>query len=718
MILSIGMIVKNEEKYLEKCLEALKPILDSVESELIIADTGSTDKTFEIAEKYTDNVYRFEWTNDFSAARNSTLERARGEWYMFIDADEIFRDCSELIRFFNSGEYKKYYTASFVVRSYTVVSNGEIDRNYFSDFSALRLTVRKEGIYFENPIHEQLSMYIRPVKTLNVIADHYGYLFFNEEDRIKKSERNLKPLLDELEALNGKEPTDNYLIYKQIADAYSLVNNKEKEREYIDLGLKSISHDNLRIAAYYTKKAVLLYFDDKNYEEVIELCNDFFNKETNPSRKSRLISDITMYAYKGRAEYRLEKYREAVSDFCDFFELYEDHKNNRLNADDAFFDTLYVMESDVLDIYNMFLKSCISERRYSLANKYLKSFDIREAVKDNNYGDYVNNYIRYAVSVMKNSSFNNLSCVLNQLDGDRKNLLLSEARRSVFGADEEKRENILKNLEAVARSSPAAEKTALIFRGYIEGNNIDKALINNFIKKYGTSSNEDIMCVLMEKDMDISVFVNAEDYDPKETAYSIFKIHDKPLELFENYNVDNISEKGLEKAAETYKYAMMKATDYSSPISQMLIRQGILKKTDISGLLKKYASIGYRYLNESKEKNTPWEIKAADLAYKIVRAREEEDYDRCLEELHIIIMLYPEFNNILNDYREKIKNERTPPLSEFEQMAIQVKHNIRNMIKSGNYADAMEVLREYQSLCPNDGEAEIIRSELNGLINK
>lgn len=59
MVLSIGMIVKNEEKYLERCLTALKPTLENVDSELIIADTGSTDNTVEIAKRFTDKVYYF-----------------------------------------------------------------------------------------------------------------------------------------------------------------------------------------------------------------------------------------------------------------------------------------------------------------------------------------------------------------------------------------------------------------------------------------------------------------------------------------------------------------------------------------------------------------------------------------------------------------------------------------------------------------------------------
>ena len=63
IILSIGMIVKNEEKYLENCLSALKRFMDQISCELIIVDTGSTDRSKEIALKYTDKVYDFEWIN-------------------------------------------------------------------------------------------------------------------------------------------------------------------------------------------------------------------------------------------------------------------------------------------------------------------------------------------------------------------------------------------------------------------------------------------------------------------------------------------------------------------------------------------------------------------------------------------------------------------------------------------------------------------------------
>ena len=113
IMLTIGMIVKNEEKVLRRCLTSLQPLMNEIRCELIIADTGSTDSTVEIAKEFTSNVFHFEWIDDFAAARNSTLEKAKGKWFMFLDADEYLDDdISEILHFFKSPELyngKKLY---------------------------------------------------------------------------------------------------------------------------------------------------------------------------------------------------------------------------------------------------------------------------------------------------------------------------------------------------------------------------------------------------------------------------------------------------------------------------------------------------------------------------------------------------------------------------------------------------------------------------------
>ena len=83
--ISVCMIVKNEERVLERCLDSLRGLMD----ELIIVDTGSADRTKEIAARYTDKIYDFAWVGDFSAARNFAFSKASCEYIYSADADEV-----------------------------------------------------------------------------------------------------------------------------------------------------------------------------------------------------------------------------------------------------------------------------------------------------------------------------------------------------------------------------------------------------------------------------------------------------------------------------------------------------------------------------------------------------------------------------------------------------------------------------------------------------
>ncbi|MFZ1025150.1 MAG: tetratricopeptide repeat protein [Limnoraphis robusta] len=85
MSLSFCMIVKNEEQNLSRCLKSVKDVVD----EMVILDTGSTDRTAEIAQEWGAQVYYFEWCDDFAIARNTALKYVTGDWILVLDADEI-----------------------------------------------------------------------------------------------------------------------------------------------------------------------------------------------------------------------------------------------------------------------------------------------------------------------------------------------------------------------------------------------------------------------------------------------------------------------------------------------------------------------------------------------------------------------------------------------------------------------------------------------------
>ena len=82
--IGVSMIVRNEEELLSKCLDSIKGI-----DEIVICDTGSDDKTIEIAKRYTDKVYtEFKWNDSFCDARNFALSKSTADWVLVLDADE------------------------------------------------------------------------------------------------------------------------------------------------------------------------------------------------------------------------------------------------------------------------------------------------------------------------------------------------------------------------------------------------------------------------------------------------------------------------------------------------------------------------------------------------------------------------------------------------------------------------------------------------------
>ena len=96
---SLCMIVRDEEKVLDRCLESIRDVVD----EIIIVDTGSVDRTREIAAEFTDKIYDYEWNDDFAAARNFAFSKGTGEYLMWMDADDVF-PASEKRKFFDLKE--------------------------------------------------------------------------------------------------------------------------------------------------------------------------------------------------------------------------------------------------------------------------------------------------------------------------------------------------------------------------------------------------------------------------------------------------------------------------------------------------------------------------------------------------------------------------------------------------------------------------------------
>ena len=299
MLLSIGLIVKNEEKYLERCLQALQPIRDALECELIIADTGSTDRSVEIAKKYADQFIEIEWRDDFAWARNQGLALASGEWFLYIDADEIFVETSQLINFFKMGEYKRYGSASLVYRN---IIGGDVNKYYLMNI--VRLCRLEEGVDFKNSIHEKLLPEMQPQKALTSYVNHWGYDFTDDPAmKIRKFERNLKPLLKEYE----KHP-ESLALHMYIAREYLNQKMDDEAKFYLDEGLKFAKKNKHDILYHVLEADLMIYYSvTKQYEKGIAHIEEYLAQEG-----GKYVNTMEIYTRKAYNLAELERYQEAA----------------------------------------------------------------------------------------------------------------------------------------------------------------------------------------------------------------------------------------------------------------------------------------------------------------------------------------------------------------------------------------------------------------------
>jgi len=180
------MIVKNEEAVLERCLKSVKHFAD----EIVIVDTGSSDRTVDIAKQFTKNIFSFEWCNDFSAARNESIKHATGKWVLVLDADEFFMmDNPKQVRA-AIARLDTRSPASVVFPIYNLSSNSTSGE--FMKSSAERMFTRVPGLKYHNPIHEQLTYDGGALKyfSLDIPILHTGYIKETVEAQ-NKSARNM-----------------------------------------------------------------------------------------------------------------------------------------------------------------------------------------------------------------------------------------------------------------------------------------------------------------------------------------------------------------------------------------------------------------------------------------------------------------------------------------------------------------------------------------------
>ncbi|MEO3945170.1 glycosyltransferase family 2 protein [Gorillibacterium sp. CAU 1737] len=191
--ISLCMIVRNEERHLSRCLNSVCPHVD----EIIVVDTGSTDRTREIAASYTEQIHNYRWDDHFAEARNYAMSLATGDWLLWMDADEVLEGGKEL-RKLDEPSFERDLLLTILTLHETAVSPGQQE---MYKMEQPRLFRNRQGLSFRYRIHEMLNIedvlpqgpWNQEIRSFPMVLVHEGY----REDTTQtafKQQRNLSLL--------------------------------------------------------------------------------------------------------------------------------------------------------------------------------------------------------------------------------------------------------------------------------------------------------------------------------------------------------------------------------------------------------------------------------------------------------------------------------------------------------------------------------------------
>ncbi|SMC09308.1 tetratricopeptide repeat-containing glycosyltransferase family 2 protein [Nitratiruptor tergarcus] len=303
MKISAALIMKNEEENLPRLLKSLQGKFD----EIVVVDTGSTDRSIEIAKEYGCKVYKKKW-NGFADARNYAISKCEGKWIWHFDADfELEKD-----------EFNKFqvYIRSYKEIPYDAINiyvkNFGLDGRVLSISSQTFIHKNKPQIKWIGDIHERVD--VEEVIALPIFVNHYGYQKTNVQ--LQKAKRNLKLLESEIKNLKDKK--EIFIKYFYFMQTYAILayeddkyNEKLKKigEKFIDIFDEK--RMNNHFFSYGMTYLVEAYLKDKDYCNAIRAIN----------RALKIWNFHPDYLYK-KAEilFAAKKYDLAKKYYLKFFE--------------------------------------------------------------------------------------------------------------------------------------------------------------------------------------------------------------------------------------------------------------------------------------------------------------------------------------------------------------------------------------------------------------
>ncbi|MFC1517973.1 glycosyltransferase [Candidatus Margulisiibacteriota bacterium] len=290
--ISFCLISRNNEKTIEDTLASIKNVAD----EIIVVDTGSTDKTEAIVNKFTKNIFHFKWIDDFAAARNESIKHAKHDWIFIIDADEVLDPSSieNIKNALKTASQKK-------ITAYQCLIHNVRGEQLYSINYMVRMLRKLDDKPFVGRIHERTSPKYKIAKS-GIKIIHTGY---DPSLKLPHKEAEKREKLLELDLKDN--PEDINAIYN-LANQYLSNKNYEKSLELLD---KALAKEPNNLELLITKADLLR--EQNGFASSVSILEKLLNI------KEGQYLDLRPYFILGDVFYRQKKYAEALKLYKDVF---------------------------------------------------------------------------------------------------------------------------------------------------------------------------------------------------------------------------------------------------------------------------------------------------------------------------------------------------------------------------------------------------------------
>lgn len=675
MKLSIGMMVKNEAQNLERCLNSIKPLLEAVESELIIVDTGSEDNTVEIAKRYTDKIYYHEWNDHFGEMRNKTIAYATGEWFFVIDADEELENPQPIIDFLLMKECKEFSAGVMFVKNITT------DREIagFSTMLSPRLFRRTKKLRYEGAVHHQV-VFSGAIFNLQTCLLHYGYRADDPELMERKFLRTSRILKSELE----KEPENLYYLY-QLSVTYGMHKDFDLAIETIEraYGIFCKLHKPKRYMFVLVHRA-MMYQMTGNYKSLEKACLE-----------ALAVSEgyLDVYYYLAEAYAAQKQPEKAIENYKKYLEIVEGY-NEFTEKDGAVID--YTLANKELALSNLAVL-CKAVEDYESALAYAKQVTVKNLVQDN-----LPNIVYLFIKMGNYQQLRDYyETVVDEGDRCRFYEIVEEVKNNFgFGRSE-----IIKIAET----------------------------FSDLDNEYGL-----LQCLVLAVECGVNDLPEIETLDltklmtcAKDVFYYLIKLGyplqtmvPKFKELCLNVLADTAAKRHNDFPQELLKYWRTLSYEESAisqcklykAICRYLLLMNNLDNAEYENVFQAYLKAGTQYLKlvySEKVLREAWlqELKNDEEVFLLCMqqaAMTAEGSAAYVSWLRQALEVMPSFKRAIVGLLERLQSRDR----EFEEHQRQIKSQIRSLASQRKIAEAQKLLSEYKEIVPNDLEAVLLESEL------